>query len=138
MANLSGRCLCGGVTYSADAEPAVQGICHCTNCQRQAGTAFSVVVGVPTAAFHVEGDTLSSFQTDADGHERPTTRHFCSGCGSPIYSSVEEQPDVVYIKAGTLDDASWLAPNAEIYTRSAQPWAPRIDGAMQFETIPGA
>jgi hypothetical protein len=138
MSKVSGRCLCGGVTYSSDAEPVAQAICHCTNCQRQSGAPFSIVIGVPTAAFHVAGDTLATIQTEADTHERPTTRHFCSACGSPIYSSVEEMPDVVYVKAGTLDDASWLAPNAEVFTRSAQPWAPHIEGAMQFETMPGA
>ena len=54
---LTGRCLCGSVTYSADADPIVQAVCHCTNCQRQTGTAFSVVVGVPRAALTVEGAT---------------------------------------------------------------------------------
>ena len=47
-------------------------------------------------------------------------------------------PDVVYVKAGTLDDESWLEPNAEVFTRSAQPWSPHLANAMQFETMPGA
>src|SRR5256885_306902 len=111
MANISGHCLCGKVSYSADAEPVAQAICHCTNCQRQTGTAFSIVIGVPTAAFEVEGDTLASFPTVGEVHGTPTVRHFCSACGSPIYSLVEATPDVVWIKAGTLDDASWLEPN---------------------------
>ena len=34
---LTGHCLCGNVTYSADAEPLIQGVCHCTDCQRQTG-----------------------------------------------------------------------------------------------------
>ncbi len=138
MATISGHCLCGKVTYSADAAPVAQAICHCTNCQRQTGTAFSIVVGVPAAALHVEGDTLSSFPTTGDVHGTQTLRHFCSACGSPIYSSVEAMPEVVYIKAGTLDDASWLQPNAEVFTRSALPWTPHLEGAMQFETMPGA
>lgn len=138
MSKVSGRCLCGGVTYSSDDEPLAQMLCHCTNCQRQTGTAFSVVIAVPTASFHVEGDTLSSFETPSDEHEQPTTRHFCSGCGSPIYSSVEEMPDMLFVKAGTLDDASWLEPTMEIWTRSTLPWAPRIEGARQFATVPGA
>ncbi len=35
---LSGKCLCGRLTYSADAEPALVCVCHCKDCQRQAGT----------------------------------------------------------------------------------------------------
>jgi|SRR3954447_4651394 hypothetical protein len=138
MAKISGHCLCGQVTYSADGEPIAQAICHCTNCQRQTGTAFSVVIGVPTAGFNVEGASLAAFPTMGEIHGTQTMRHFCSACGSPIYSSVEALPDVVFVKAGTLDDASWLEPNAEVWTRSAQPWTPHLDGAVQFERMPGA
>jgi len=135
---MTGHCLCGHVTYRLDVEPVAQAFCYCADCQRQTGTAFSVVVAVPREAFHVEGDTLSSFETRGDVHGGPTRRHFCSGCGSPIFSAVEALPDLVYIKAGTLDDPSWLEPNAEVFTRSAQPWAPHLEQAARFETMPGA
>jgi hypothetical protein len=138
MSKISGHCLCGNVTYSADAEPVAQALCHCTSCQRQTGTAFSIVIGVPAAVFIVEGDTLASFPTTGEVHGTTTLRHFCSNCGSPIYSSVAAMPEVVYIKAGTLDDASWLTPNAEVWTRSALPWSPHLENAAQFETMPGA
>ena len=59
---LTGRCLCGGVTYSVDAEPVWQGVCHCSNCQRQTASAFSAIVGVPSKALTVEGDTLAVVQ----------------------------------------------------------------------------
>jgi hypothetical protein len=137
MANISGHCLCGNVTYSADAEPVAQALCHCEDCQRQTGTAFSIVIGVPTDAFTVEGDTLSWYETTGAVHGTPTRRHFCSNCGSPIFSSVEVAPNLVYIKAGTLDDPSWLVPTMEVFTRSAQPWAPRLHEGMKFETMPG-
>jgi hypothetical protein len=64
---ITGRCLCGGVTYSVEAEPVWQGVCYCSNCQRQTATAFSVIVGVPSKALTVEGDTLSSFKTASEG-----------------------------------------------------------------------
>src|SRR5438105_14748840 len=75
---ITGRCLCGGVTYSADAEPTVQAVCHCADCQRQTGNPFSVIVGVPRAAFKVEGSTLASFATTGEDHGRETHRNFCS------------------------------------------------------------
>jgi hypothetical protein len=133
----SGRCLCGSVTYHVSAAPAMQGACHCTDCQRQTGTAFSVVIGVPRSALTVEGDTLSSYTTIGEAHGTPTERNFCSACGSPIVSYVEAMPDVAFIKAGTLDDASWLEPAFEVWTRSAQPWTPHFEGAMQIERQPG-
>ena len=139
MANqMTGHCLCGNVTYEIQTEPFAQAICHCRDCQRQTGTAFSIVLGVPKAAFTVEGDTLSSVETTGEVHGTPTRRHFCSACGSPIFSAVEAQPDVVYVKAGTLDDASWLTPNAEVFTRSKLPWAPHLENSARFETLPPA
>jgi hypothetical protein len=135
---ITGHCLCGNVTYRTDAEPLAQALCFCSDCQRQTGTAFSIVIGVPRDAFVVAGDTLSSIETTGEVHGTPTRRHFCSACGSPIFSAVEAQPDLVYVKAGTLDDASWLEPNAEVFTRSAQPWSPHLANAAQFETMPGA
>jgi len=133
----SGHCLCGSITYTATAAPVMQGVCHCTDCQRQTGTAFSIVIGVPRDALRIEGDTLSSFTTIGEVHQTPTERKFCSACGSPIASFVEGMPDLAWIKAGTLDDASWLEPAFEIWVRSAQPWAPHIEGVPQLERAPG-
>ena len=133
---ITGRCLCGGVTYSVDAEPLWQGVCHCSNCQRQTAAAFSPIVGVPAAALTVEGSTLASFKTASEGYESTTERRFCSACGSPLFSTIEAMPDLVFLKAGTIDDTSWFDPKIEIWTRSAQPWAPHFEGAARFERIP--
>jgi hypothetical protein len=134
---LTGRCLCGGVTYTADAEPAVQAVCHCTDCQRQTGDPFSVLVGVPRDSFHAEGETLATFETVGTDHGETTARSFCSACGSPLFSIAAVAPDAVYIKAGSLDDASWLAPAFEVWTTSEQPWAPRFEGTTRLERGPG-
>jgi hypothetical protein len=130
---ISGRCMCGGVSYSSEAEPVVQVVCHCTDCQRQTGSPFTVVVGVPRAALTVEGDTLASFATTGEDHGGETERTFCSVCGSPVFSIAAVAPELALIKAGSLDDASWLEPAVEVWTTSAQPWSPRFAGAAQFE-----
>src|SRR2546425_7341244 len=130
---ITGRCLCGRVTYSADADPVVQVVCHCTDCQRQTGGPFTVVVGVPRAAFTVEGDTLASFTTIGEDHGGQTERNFCSACGAPVFSVASVLPDLALIKAGSLDDASWLEPTMEFWTSSAQPWSPHFEHAASFE-----
>jgi hypothetical protein len=130
---ITGRCLCGSVTYSSDAEPVIQAACHCTDCQRQTGNPFSVIVGVPRAAFNVEGDTLASFSTIGEDHGGETQRNFCSACGSPLFSAAAVAPELVFIKAGSLDDASWLEPNVEAWTSSAQPWSPRFEQTVKLE-----
>jgi hypothetical protein len=129
---LDGRCLCGSVTYRCDGEPMATLVCHCEDCQRQTGSSFSILVAVARAALQVEGDTLAAHVTvGADtGEERQ--RQFCSKCGSPIVTLLAEQPDVAVIKAGTLNDRSWLSPTMEIWCDSAQPW---LAGARQARRL---
>jgi hypothetical protein len=133
---LTGRCLCGAVTYSADAAPVVQAVCHCADCQRQTGSPFTVFVGVPRDAFTVEGDTLGTYSTNGEDHDGATERSFCSACGSPVFSISALAPDIALIKAGSLDDGSWLEPAVEFWTSSAQPWSPHVENAAQLERGP--
>jgi len=133
---ITGRCLCGSVTYSVAADPVIQAVCHCTDCQRQTGNPFSVLVGVPRAAFHVEGGTIASFATTGEDHGGDTERRFCSACGSPVFSFAAVAPELTFIKAGSLDDASWLEPAVEAWTSSAQPWSPRFQHTVQLERGP--
>src|SRR6188472_2426016 len=97
---ITGRCLCGAVTYTVDAEPMVQAACHCTDCQRQTGNPFSVIVAVPRDAFSAEGDTIASFTTVGEDHGGDTERSFCSACGSPLFSIAAVMPEAVFLKAG--------------------------------------
>ena len=79
---IEGGCLCGKVRYSADTEPAFVGVCHCKNCQKQAGTAFSVIMGIPAAALSVEGE-LKTYEDRGDSGQA-VLRRFCPNSGSPI------------------------------------------------------
>jgi hypothetical protein len=121
MGQLDGRCLCGKVTYHCDGEPMATLLCHCTDCQRQTGTAFSIVVGVEREALHVDG-AVSSFTTVGEDTGEAVHREFCTACGSPIVSLPDATPDLAFIKAGTLNDRSWLEPEMEIWCRSAHPY----------------
>jgi hypothetical protein len=40
------------------------------------------------------------------------------------------------VRAGTLDDTSWLRPTAHFWTRSKQPWIVLPEGDQSFATQP--
>jgi hypothetical protein len=61
---------------------------------------------------------------------------FCGDCGGRIYGEREGRPDVIVVRAGTLDDTSWMAPIAHVFMRSAQPWEQVSGDAECFETTP--
>jgi hypothetical protein len=125
------------VTYSAEAQPVIQAVCHCTDCQRQTGNPFSVIVGVPRDSLEVEGDTVASHTTIGEDHGGETQRNFCSACGSPLFSIAAVAPQLAFLKAGSLDDASWVRPSVEAWTSSAQPWTPHFEGASHQQRGPG-
>jgi len=135
MAHIAGGCLCGKVRYSADVEPAFVGICHCRNCQKETGSAFAIVVGLPQPALSVQGD-LTTFNDKGDSGNT-LFRRFCPVCGSTVMEQAEAMPDVVMVGVGTLDDSSWVKPTMEIYCDSAQPWV-KLGGEMKrFAKMPG-
>lgn len=135
MQELRGGCLCGAVRYRCDAEPLMTAICHCKHCQRQTGTAFSILVAVPKGSLVMEGAQPDTYQ-DVGESGLPVLRKFCSKCGSPIVSEVAATPTMDWLKAGTLDDPSWLQPQVNIWCASAQPWVPMNDAIPGFPGNP--
>lgn len=132
---MTGGCLCGAVRYEVAGEPAMQLVCHCSHCQKQAGSAFSTIIGVPEAAVTVTQGAPTSY-IDHGESGQPVERQFCGTCGSPMFSKVAVAPGMIFVKTGTLDDSSWFTPSAHIWTKSKQPWFDT--GAVPaFATNPG-
>lgn len=55
MTPRTGGCLCGNIRYTLSAEPLAVVVCHCRNCQKQAGSALSVVAVVARDALELQG-----------------------------------------------------------------------------------
>jgi Uncharacterized conserved protein len=79
-----------------------------------------IAIEVPRASLRIEGRTLKTFHGHAETG-RAVQRLFCGNCGSPIVSYSDGLPGVAFIKAGTLEDTSWLKPTTEIWCETAQP-----------------
>jgi hypothetical protein len=118
---LSGSCACGAIRYECDAESLFSLNCHCRDCQRETGSAFAAILGVPAAAFRISRGSPGYFDVVADSG-RTTRRAFCAACGSPLFGRPDSRPELVTIRAGSLDDPSGFRPERDIFTASAQPW----------------
>jgi hypothetical protein len=134
MASMSGGCLCGNARYTLSADPVFTGICHCTSCQKQGGSAFSVVIAVASPAVAVEGETKTYAGTGDTG--KTVTSRFCPNCGTTLLSEPEVMAGMAIIRAGTLDDTSALKPTMEIYCDSKQPWVSLGGGLQSFPKMP--
>ena len=130
---LTGGCLCGQIRYELTADPLMCVTCHCKNCQRQAGSALSIIIGVPDGSVEVEG--VPKTYDDKGDSGATVQRQFCENCGSPVFTKVENPPGVMFIKAGTLDDTSSLNPSFHCYTKSKQNWV-ELGDIPGFDTVP--
>jgi hypothetical protein len=131
----TGGCQCGKVRYEITQEPQSVYTCHCTACQRLTSSAFSMGLVVAETALRLSGIEPKPLQRVADSG-RINTRLVCPECGSWICGVPRD--GVVRVRAGSLDDTSWLRPTRHIWTRSKQPWITFAEGDEIFEAQPPA
>jgi hypothetical protein len=134
----TGGCQCGAVRYEISEAPQLVYTCHCNECQRLTGSAFSMALVVSGDAFHFAGTNPRPFFRTADSGRR-VTRWVCAVCGAWRSSGPKPDPstrDAFRVRAGTLDDTSWLRRTVHFWTRSAQPWVVLPEGDQRFDTQP--
>jgi hypothetical protein len=134
-APMTGGCLCGAVRYEVSGELAMQAVCHCSHCQKQAGSAFSTLIGVPEGQVTITAGKPKSYIDHGESGKK-VERQFCDTCGSPLFSVVEAAPGMTFIKSGTLDDTAFFQPTMHFWTRSKQDWVD-TGSAPAFKTNPG-
>jgi hypothetical protein len=118
---IEGGCQCGALRYRIVAAPLMIYACHCTNCQRIAGSAFGLSATITEASLEfTRGEPAVVKWTSDAGNERYGL--FCGACGCRIAHGQTPSIGVYSLRAGTFDDTSWVAPSGHIWTRSAQPW----------------
>jgi len=117
----AGGCQCGHVRFEVTQEPYTAYVCHCTMCQRQSASAFAISVRMARSAFRLVSGELSGFQAQSDSGRIKLCR-FCPRCGVRVYHQYDESDEVVTLKAGTLDDPSWIVPAGHIWFSSACAW----------------
>jgi hypothetical protein len=136
MPTIEGGCLCGAVRYRSDAEPLMQVVCHCETCRKNSGSAFSMNVAVPQDTLRVESGSPRRYEDHSGASGKAFYRFFCGDCGSHVYSHGAAYGAIVFVKAGTLDDPSWLAPNMHIWCAEKLPWVAIPEGATQAPANP--
>ena len=132
---MKGSCQCGKVNYSVYGQPLVTVFCYCTECQKLSAGIGSYSMLVMASDLEIEQGELTQYErTNFEGGRNQA--HFCSTCGNRIYALNPESPGVVRIKAGTLDDAQSLVPDALVWTKSAPDWIDIPDNILSYETQP--
>ena len=117
---IEGGCRCGAVRYTIELDrlPPVYA-CHCHQCQRWTGSAFSLQALLPEALLSVDGPVAVYERKTED---RTSTQRVCATCHSRIYNTNTRRPGLAVVRAGTLDRSEELACVGHIFTGTRQRW----------------
>ena len=131
----SGGCLCGAIKYEFDKSNLISAHhCHCIDCQKSTGSGKSTILMLPAQSILMDGEL--KFYTSPTSSGRNMSRGFCQECGSPVLSFIKEMQEVNFLKAGSLDDSSWLKIDSNFYSSSAHSWSPIDDDILSFTHNP--
>jgi hypothetical protein len=134
---IAGGCLCGKVRFQS-ARPAISaGLCFCRDCQRVSGGGAAAVMVLDASGFAVSGETLRDYGSTSDSGVQ-VTRRFCGHCGTQLIAQNAAYPELLSIRAGTLDDPALFRPAFNLWLRSVQPWHAVDHNLACFDTQPQA
>ena len=133
MNTFTGGCLCGSVRYEG-IDPQGGGHCYCRDCRRSSGTGHCSHMVVAETAFSAAGE-LTFFDAPADSGN-VISRGFCPTCGSPVYSRNSGMPDLVFVRASSLDQPEDFEPAMIVYTSRAPAWDQPMAGLPAFAEMP--
>ena len=97
--------------------------CHCADCRKESGSAFSVYGNWPIEAFGSSGEIASY-----DG------RGFCPRCGSRLLNPPDPGDTLIEIRIGSLDEAPFeLKPKHEIWVKRRESWILPLEDVAQYD-----
>jgi hypothetical protein len=114
-------------------EPLIVHCCHCLNCQRQTGSAFVINMLIETKRLEVVVGEPNAVDVPRDDGSMQTVWR-CPTCQTALFSQYTS-PRIRFVRAGTLDDPSTVAPDVHIFTRSKVPWVSIPDSVPAVEVF---
>lgn len=117
-----------------------QAICHCKQCRKITGSAYSTNLLIPWSNFSVTGPLKTVPWTQEMGFAFES--FLCPDCGSLIYKKTTTYPafkETAIVAAGLLDgDGVFedLDMDMEIFTEHRANWLRQMDGWVQVDKLP--
>lgn len=133
MRKLHGKCMCGAVGFSFDADRHDVTACHCGQCRKWSGHVWASI-NAPFDSLKIESgqDRLGWFRSS--GYAR---RGFCKACGSALFwhgDKLDDYKHRIAIAAGTLDQPTDAKLAEHIFVVDKGDYYDIADGLPQSET----
>lgn len=119
---LSGRCLCGAVTFRGRQTADPLRACHCGQCRRWSGHVWAAAGALD---LRIEGPVRWFASSDT------AERGFCASCGSALFWRRHGAPDTD-VAAGALDQPRGLRMQGHIFVADKGDYYDIADGLPQW------
>lgn len=135
---IAGGCSCGQVRYSLALEALpLTYACHCHQCQRWSGSAFSQSAFIPEDRITITGPVIL-YERAIGEHGAIQAQRVCGICHSRIYNTTTTRPGIAAVRAGTLDRSEEAECVAHIFTAYRQRWFTIPEGVAAWPEAPSA
>jgi len=136
MAVLTGSCSCGTVAYEVTEQPVQKALCHCLQCRKVTGSAYTSNILVPRNAFTITAGEPKKYTFTQTESSIKFTIQFCGNCSSVVGKSSDHNSfkNVFIVTAGSVDgDASLESgkPDAELWSVHRASWLSGLEGVVQ-------
>jgi hypothetical protein len=126
-ASHDGSCYCGAVRFTLAGAASLVVNCHCSQCRRLSGAAFTTWACYSrTAVLVTTPEALTRFQVTPR-----VLRHFCATCGSHVYTEDNRNRGILGLPSGVLEGAALPPPTAHCYVDDRAPWHTITDSLPQ-------
>ena len=113
-------CQCGQLRATVTGDPVRISICHCLACQRRSGSVFAVQARFDAGRVEVDGRHSSYVRLSDEGEEREF--NFCPDCGSTVFYTTADRPDLVAVPVGAFADPAFPPPGGSVWESRRHPW----------------
>lgn len=117
---ITGKCHCGAISFTAQVDPSRVIVCHCADCQQFSGAPFRAVLPTPVENVSLLGTAKHYIKTAESGNRR--VQAFCADCGTQLYATEADNPKTLNIRLGCVNERALLAPCAQVWREAAMPW----------------
>ena len=116
----TGHCHCGQISFSIEGEPLRMAQCHCGACRRISGTGHASNAFFNKSQITIKGEPAIYAYTADSGRVRH--RLFCPNCGSRLFTSGPNNPDVMGVHVGVIDNTDWFKAEIIYYDHERPIW----------------
>jgi hypothetical protein len=114
------------------ADPFVVSICNCSACQRRTGSAFGLQAAFKADEVEIEGRYNDFARVSEETDRKLHVFHFCPDCGSQVFYTEPDEPDLVVVSGGSFADPSFPWPTESGYDSKRYPWVRLPESVSRF------